>query len=309
VRVLFAGTPASALPSLEALLRSRHEVAAVLTRPDAPAGRGRKLTASPVKARALDAGLEVLTPAGLSEPAFQSRLRQLSPDCCPVVAFGVLIPPAALVVPASGWVNLHFSLLPAWRGAAPVQHAILAGEEVTGATTFQIEAGLDTGPVYGVLTEEVRPTDTAGELLERLADAGAALLLATLDGISEGRLEPVPQPAEGISTAPKLTADDVRIDWRAPALRVDRLARAATPEPGAWTVFRGTRLGVGPVRRVSQAAGSLAPGELAPGRRDVAVGTATAPVRLTDVQPEGRRAMPAEAWARGVRLHPGDRLT
>ncbi len=329
MRVLFAGTPEAALPSLEALLTSRHEVIAVLTRPDAPAGRGRRVTASPVKARAGDAGLEVLTPDRLSEPAFLDRLRGLAPQCCPVVAYGALVPPTALAVPPRGWVNLHFSLLPAWRGAAPVQHAILAGDEVTGASTFRLEAGLDTGPVYGVITEEIRKADTAGDLLGRLAKAGAGLLVATLDGIEDGAMTAVPQPADGVSLAPKFTPSDARVDWGAPALRVDRLVRAATPDPGAWTTFRGTRLGLGPVRpappdsvapasvapasvappsEAAPASPALVPGELAAGRRQVAVGTASTAVLLSDVQPEGRRMMPAAAWARGVRLVPEDRL-
>lgn len=308
MRVLFAGTPAAALPSLEALLASRHEVLAVLTRPDAPAGRGRRLAASPIKERAQNAGLEVLTPPRPSDPAFVDRLRTLAPDCCPVVAYGALVPTTALAIPPGGWVNLHFSLLPAWRGAAPVQHAILAGDEVSGATTFGLEAGLDTGPVYGVITEEIRHTDTAGELLARLASAGADLLVATLDGIEAGTVTAVEQPTFGVSLAPKFSPGDVRVDWGAPALRVDRLVRAATPQPGAWTTFRGTRLGLGPVRPVSAAAVAPPPGGLAAEANEVAVGTASAPVLLSQVQPEGRRMMPAPAWARGVRLVPQDRL-
>jgi len=307
VRLVFAGTPTAALPSLEALLASRHDVVAVLTRPDAPAGRGRRLAPSPVKRRALEAGVPVLTPGRASEPAFLEQLGELTPDCCPVVAYGALVPPVALAVPTAGWVNLHFSLLPAWRGAAPVQHALLAGDEVTGASTFRLVAGLDTGPVYGVVTEEIRPTDTSGDLLGRLAVAGARLLAATLDGIDDGALTAVPQPSEGISLAPKLTPADVRVDWSAPALRVDRLARAATPEPGAWTSCRGARLGLGPVRPVADAP-PLRPGALRTGRREVLVGTATTPVLLTDVRPEGRRPMSAPAWARGLRLTAEDRL-
>lgn len=307
MRLLFAGTPAAALPSLDALLRSRHEVAAVLTRPDAPAGRGRRLGPSPVKARALESDVEVLTPGRPADPDFLARLEALAPDCCPVVAYGALVPPAALAIPPAGWVNLHFSLLPAWRGAAPVQHAILAGDEVTGATTFRLEAGLDTGPVYGVITEEIRPVDTAGGLLARLATAGADLLVATVDGIADGTLTAIPQPAHGVSLAPKLTPADGRVDWHAPALRVDRQVRAASPEPGAWTTFGEDRLGLGPVRPAPELP-ALPPGELAVQRDRVAVGTASTPVLLTDVRPAGRRNMPAPAWARGVRLAPRDRL-
>ncbi|WP_276509333.1 methionyl-tRNA formyltransferase, partial [Cellulomonas hominis] len=198
MRLLFAGTPAVALPSLDALLASRHEVVAVLTRPDARAGRGRTLTPSPVKERALEAGIEVLTPTTLRDPEVEERLAAIAPDAAPVVAYGNLVPPAVLDLPRHGWVNLHFSVLPAWRGAAPVQHAIIAGDEVTGASTFRLEAGLDTGPVYGTLTETIRPTDTAGDLLGRLADAGSGLLVRTLDALEEGILTPVPQPGDGI---------------------------------------------------------------------------------------------------------------
>ncbi|NKY06634.1 methionyl-tRNA formyltransferase [Cellulomonas hominis] len=219
MRLLFAGTPAVALPSLDALLASRHEVVAVLTRPDARAGRGRTLTPSPVKERALEAGIEVLTPTTLRDPEVEERLAAIAPDAAPVVAYGNLVPPAVLDLPRHGWVNLHFSVLPAWRGAAPVQHAIIAGDEVTGASTFRLEAGLDTGPVYGTLTETIRPTDTAGDLLGRLADAGSGLLVRTLDALEEGILTPVPQPGDGISVAPRLSTTTCTTDSTAAARR------------------------------------------------------------------------------------------
>jgi methionyl-tRNA formyltransferase len=302
MRLVFAGTPQAAVPSLDALLASRHEVAAVLTRPDAPAGRGQKVESSPVARRAASAGLEVLAPARPRDPEFLARLRQIGPDCCPVVAYGALIPQAALDIPAHGWVNLHFSVLPAWRGAAPVQHAIMHGDDVTGATTFRLVAELDAGPVYGVLTEPVRPADTAGDLLERLARSGAELLVATLDGIEAGTLEAIPQPAEGVSFAPKVTPADAHVDWKLPAHVVDRLIRACTPDPGAWTEFEGARLKLGPVL-LSASVGpqELAPGELLAGRRDVFVGTGSRPVRLGEVQAEGKRRMMASDWARGLR--------
>ena len=299
MKLVFAGTPAPALPSLEALLDSRHDVVAVLTRPDAPAGRGRTLAPSPVRERAEQAGLEVLTPAHPRDEGFQARLRELAPDCCPVVAYGALVPPAVLAIPTHGWINLHFSLLPAWRGAAPVQHAVLAGDEVTGATTFQLEQGLDTGPVFGVTTETVRLWDTSGDLLERLATAGAGLLVQTMDAVEDATITAVPQPTDGVSQAPKITVDDARVDWTAPALRVDRLVRACTPAPGAWTTFRGKRVKLGPVVITDQL---LAPGELSEGL----VGTATTAVRLGGVRPEGKGAMPAGDWLRGVRLEPGE---
>ena len=307
MRVVFAGTPEVAVPSLEALLASGHEVVAVVTRPDAPAGRGRRLAASPVGERAADAGIEVLKPAKPREPDFLARLGEIAPDCCPVVAYGALVPRAALDIPVHGWVNLHFSLLPAWRGAAPVQHAVLAGDEITGASTFLLEEGLDTGPVYGVLTEKVRPEDTSGDLLGRLATSGADLLVRTLDGIEDGSLVAVPQPADGVTLAPKITVEDARVDWTAPAVRVDRLVRACTPAPGAWTTLAGERVKLGPVRPSGDEA-SLPPGALRVTKAAVTVGTATEPVVLTTVQAQGKRPMPAADWARGLRLTGGEVL-
>jgi methionyl-tRNA formyltransferase len=300
LRLVFAGTPEVAVPALDALLASAHEVVAVLTRPDAPAGRGRRIERSPVAARADEAGIEVLTPRRLSEPDFLERLRDIAPDAAPVVAYGALVPPAALAIPRHGWVNLHFSLLPAWRGAAPVQHAILHGDEVTGATTFLLEEGLDTGPVLGTLTEEIRPDDTSGALLGRLATSGAGLLVATLDGLEAGTVAPRPQPTEGVSLAPKLSVDDARVDWFAPALAVDRRVRACTPAPGAWTTFRGERVKLGPVTLAD--AESLPPGAVARDGAAVLVGTGSRAVRLGEVQPAGKKPMPAAAWANGVRL-------
>jgi methionyl-tRNA formyltransferase len=310
VRLVFAGTPEVAVPSLQALLASdRHEVVAVVTRPDAPAGRGRRLARSPVAALADQAGLEVLTPRRLSEPGFLARLAALAPDCAPVVAYGALVPRAALDIPAHGWVNLHFSLLPAWRGAAPVPAAIRYGDDITGACTFALEEGLDTGPIYGTLTEMIGPEDTAGDLLGRLASAGATLLVSTMDGIASGRLRPVPQPADGVSYAPKLTAQDAQVDFTAPALAVHRQVRAVTPSPGAWVRFREQRVGLGRVQLAGvEVAGDLAPGELRAGKRDVLVGTATAVVRLGEVTAPGKRAVPAADWARGVRPEPGERF-
>jgi methionyl-tRNA formyltransferase len=316
VRVIVAGTPEVAVPSLDAVLASRHEVAAVLTRPDARSGRGRHAAQSPVKRRAVEAGVPVLQPAGLRDPEVLAELAALEPDCIPVVAYGALVPPAALAIPRLGWVNLHFSLLPAWRGAAPVQHAVMAGDDVTGATTFLIEEGLDTGPVLGTLTETVRPRDTAGDLLGRLAVAGASLLVATLDGLEDGALTAVPQPADGVTQAPKLTVEDARVDWAAPATAVDRHVRGCTPAPGAWTTWRGERLKLAPVTPVSgpearpaQSDRPLAPGELAVTREGVLVGTGTGPVVLGEVQPPGKRPMAADAWARGARPGPTERLS
>jgi methionyl-tRNA formyltransferase len=247
MRLVFAGTPEPAVPSLDALLASPHEVVAVVTRPDARAGRGRGVVQSPVRQRAEELGIEVLTPRSPRDPEFLDRLRALAPDACPVVAYGALIPQVALDIPRHGWVNLHFSLLPAWRGAAPVQHAVMAGDEVTGASTFLIEAGLDTGPVFGLMTERIRPRDTAGDLLARLADGGAGLLVATMDGLADGSLTPVPQALEGVSLAPKIDVQDARVRWDRPAVAVDRQVRGCTPAPGAWSTFRGERVKLLPV--------------------------------------------------------------
>lgn len=304
MRLVFAGTPAVALPSLEALLGSSHDVVAVITRPDARAGRGRTLVPSPVRTRAEEAGLEVLTPTSLRDPEALDRLREIAPDCCPVVAYGGLVPPAALAIPPRGWVNLHFSVLPAWRGAAPVQRAVMAGDEITGATTFLLEEGLDTGPVLGRMTEAVRPTDTAGDLLERLSVAGSGLLVETLDAIEAEAIQAVPQRPDGVSHAPKLTVEEARINWAAPGFAIDRQVRGCTPEPGAWTTFRGERLGLGPVTVDSRP--DLGPGEVEAGKRDVVVGTATTAVRLSTVRPQGKREMAAADWARGVRIDDED---
>ncbi|MFI0464762.1 methionyl-tRNA formyltransferase [Saccharopolyspora sp. 5N102] len=306
MRVVFAGTPAPAVPALQALLDSgRHEVAAVITRPDAPAGRGRKLLRSPVGALADEHGIEVLTPARASEPDFLERLAELAPDCCPVVAYGALLREKALAIPKFGWVNLHFSLLPAWRGAAPVQAAIRHGDEITGASTFRLVRELDAGPVYGVVTEEVRATDTAGELLDRLAVSGAGLLAATLDGIEDGTLRAEEQPGDDVSYAPKVTVEDAKVDFAAPATAVDRLIRSVTPDPGAWALLRDERFKLGPVSVVED---ELPPGEIRVERRRVLVGTGTSAVALGEVQAAGKKRMAATDWARGTRIEQGERL-
>jgi len=303
MRLVFAGTPETAVPSLDALLKSAHEVAVVVTRPDAPAGRGLRVAPSPVAQRAESAGIEVLKPARPGDPGFLDRLRQIAPDCCAVTAYGALIPQRTLDIPGHGWVNLHFSVLPAWRGAAPVQHAILHGDDVTGATTFQIVAELDAGPVYGVVTEPIRPSDTAGELLERLAVSGAELLVATMDGIASGDLVARPQPAAGVSLAPKITPDDARVRWVDPAIAAGRRVRACTPVPGAWTVLAGTRIKLWPFAGiVTGGQDALRPGQVQVQGAQVLVGTGTQPVQLGDVQPQGKRRMPAADWARGLRL-------
>ncbi len=315
MRLVFAGTPDAAVPSLRALLDSPdHQVVAVVTRPDAPAGRGQAVHRSPVGALADEHGIEVLTPRKAGDPDFLARLTDIAPDCCPVVAYGALLPTSALVIPAHGWVNLHFSLLPAWRGAAPVQAAVRHGDEITGATTFQIVKELDAGPTFGMVTVAVGAGETAGELLSRLAVVGAQLLVDTVDGIAADGLRAQEQPADGASYAPKVTVDDAHVDFTAPAQAVDRLLRSVTPEPGGWAVFREDRIKLGPVtpvgaEAVPAEADPLPAGALLVQRKRVLVGTATGPVALGDVQAAGKKRMAATDWARGIRIEPGERLT
>ena len=317
MRLVFAGTPEVAVIALEAIVASSHEVVAVVTRPDAPAGRGRKLVASPVAEYADKLGIEVLKPVKPSDPEFLAQLRDIAPDSCPVVAYGGLLPQAALDIPRHGWINLHFSVLPAWRGAAPVQHSIIAGDDVTGASTFRIVKALDAGPVYGVLTEPIGPKDTSGDLLARLARSGAKLLADTLDGVEAGVLEAREQPEDGVTFAPKLTVEDAELDLRAPAQRVDRLVRGCNPAPGAWTTFRGERLKVLAVEldakgaagaEGAEGAAELKPGEIRATKSRVTVGTGSKSIDFVTVQPQGKKPMPAADWARGVRLTDGDRL-
>jgi methionyl-tRNA formyltransferase len=299
VRIVFGGTPDVAIPSLDALADSRHELVAVVTRPDSPSGRGKKLTASPVAERAAELGIEVMKPQRPRDEEFVTRLAQIAPDCCPVVAYGALLPQRVLDIPQHGWVNLHFSLLPAWRGAAPVQHSILAGDQITGATTFRIVLELDAGPIFATVTEPIRSDDTAGDLLHRLSLSGARLLVDTLDGIEDGTLTPTPQPETDarVSYASKINVEDARIDWAQPAETVDRLVRACAPAPGAWTTFRGERFKINSAR-ISDAA--LPPGVLEITKRSVRVGTGTRALQLGEVQAQGKKPMTAADWARGV---------
>lgn len=298
------------MPSLRTLIDAHrageHQILAVITRPDARSGRGRTLRASPVAEVAERAGLAVIKAAGAREPAFASTLRKLRPDAGAIVAYGAILPPPVLQIPAHGWVNLHFSLLPAWRGAAPVAAAIRHGDRITGASTFRLEAGLDTGPVYGVVTEPIGTRDTAGELLQRLAISGANLLRNTLDEIAAGSLQPRPQPADGVSRSEKVTSQDARIDWSVSAAAVDRQIRSVTPDPGAWTESRWGKLGIGPVEPMGEMVS--VPGELSVGRREVLVGTGNGVVRLGTVTAPGKKPIPAADWARGARPSPGERL-
>ncbi|MDK6492552.1 methionyl-tRNA formyltransferase [Corynebacterium coyleae] len=296
MRLVFAGTPEPAAVALERLLASEHEVVAVLTRPDARKGRGRTLHPSPVKAVALEHGIEVLTPEKLDDDT-AARLRDIAPDAIPVVAYGNLIPAGMLDIPTHGWVNLHFSLLPQWRGAAPVQAAIREGDATTGATTFRINEGLDTGDILDTLTDTISDDDTAGVLLERLAYSGADLLVRTMDGLESGTLTPKAQPEEG-TYAPKILTADARVDWAADSTVIDRAIRAHTPAPGAWTMRGEERFKLGPVTSVDST--ELAPGQVAFGKNEVRVGTGTRDVVLSTIQAPGKKMMNAADWARGL---------
>jgi methionyl-tRNA formyltransferase len=284
------------VPSLDALIDAGFDVVAVLTRPDAPLGRKRILTPSPVAARAAELGIEIIHAAKV-DAGVTARIAAAAPDVAAIVAYGGLIPSAALAVPRHGWVNLHFSLLPAWRGAAPVQRAVIAGDDVTGAVTFRLEEGLDTGPVFGTLTETVHPGDTAGALLERLSHSGAVLLAQTLSAIDAGKAVALPQQGD-VSLAPKLSLEDGRLDWQQPALAIGRRARGVTPEPGAWTTLDGQRIKLEPVLAAPES-DALRPGQLAMDGKRVLVGTGSHPVELTRVQPAGKKMMTAADWARG----------
>ncbi|MEV7606719.1 methionyl-tRNA formyltransferase [Paenarthrobacter sp. NPDC089322] len=297
MRVLFAGTPAVAVPSLDALVKAGFDVVAVLTRPDAPLGRKRVMTPSPVASRAEELGLEVIRAAKVDSPTI-ARIAEIAPDVAAIVAYGGIVPGAALDIPRHGWVNLHFSLLPAWRGAAPVQRSLIAGDDVTGAVTFRLEEGLDTGPVFGTLTESVRSEDTAGDLLDRLSVSGAVLLSQTLSAIDAGQAASQAQSGE-VSLAPKLTLEDGRLDWREPALALNRRSRGVTPEPGAWTTLDGQRVKLEPVR-LRPEVNDLRPGQLRIDGKSVLVGTGSHAVELGRIQPAGKKMMSPADWARGL---------
>lgn len=300
MRIIFAGTPEPAACALTALLASNHDVIAVITRPDARKGRGRTYYPSPVKELATSHDIPVLTPTSLRDnDEFCSELRQLKPDCVPVVAYGNLIPQDVLDLVPYGFINLHFSLLPRWRGAAPVQAAIHAGDAVTGATTFRIDPGLDTGDIIGQLTEPIDPADTADSLLERLAHRGADLLTHTMDMIADGTAEYRPQ--DGVAThAHKITVADARVDWTQPADSIDRAIRAVTSSPGAWSMIGEQRIKLGPVTHTTDP--HMQPGDIHVAKNRILVGTGTTPVSLGRVQPSGKKPMPAADWARGTMI-------
>ncbi len=311
MRLVFAGTPEPAVIALRTLLSSNHEIVAVVTRPDAPKGRGRSLHPSPVAELAEAEGIEVLKPTTLNPDteegqAFRQRLIELAPDCVPVVAYGNLLPESVLSLVPHGFINLHFSLLPRWRGAAPVQAAIAAGDSTTGATTFRIDSGLDTGEVLGTITEDINPTDTAEDLLGRLAHSGARLLERTITGLESNTITPQPQTGE-TSYATKLTPADARINWSDAAETIDRHIRAVTPAPGAWTTLGDNRVKLEPVSPVSTD-NALQPGEIAVEKKAVLVGTGTAAVQLSKIQVPGKKMMNAADWGRGLATTEGLRF-
>ena len=297
MRVVFAGTPEPAVPTLDALARSRHELVGVITRPDAPGGRGLHLQPSPVAERAVELGVRVVKPRSAREPQLATWLAERDPDIVVVVAYGALLPDELLAIPVHGFVNVHFSVLPARRGAAPVQRALMEGDPSTGVTVFRIVSELDAGPVYHSVESEIGPDETAGNLLERLSSLGARELIDTLDAVDAG-VQPEPQPAEGVTWAPKVTVADARIDWRWPASRIVNVVRGANPSPGAWTTFQGARFKV--LQATPVDVPGLAPGDLLAGKRDLVVGTGSEALRLDDVQAFGKKAMSGGDWARGV---------
>ncbi|HSK33247.1 MAG TPA: methionyl-tRNA formyltransferase [Propionicimonas sp.] len=303
MRLVFAGTPLVAANTLARLLADDgHEVVAVLTRPDAPQGRSSRPVPSPVAQLAAEHGIEVLRPARASDPDLATRLAELDPDCCPVVAYGGLIPRSLLDLPRHGWVNVHFSLLPRWRGAAPVQHAILAGDEVTGVTVFELVEALDAGPVLASAEYALGASATSGEALEALEALGAEELVRTLDALAAGTVAAVPQPDDGVTLAPKLTVQEARIDWTRPAEEISRQVRANNPSPVAWTELDGERFRV--LLAMPAEGDDLAPAEVRAGKRSVLVGTGSGPLELLQVQPAGKRPTAAADWGRGLR---GDR--
>jgi len=303
LRLAFAGTPQVAVPALEALLASQHEVVAVLTKPDAPAGRGRALQPSAVASVARDLGLDVHTPERLD--AFADTLREWDLDAVAVVAYGLLVPASLLDVPRTGWINAHFSKLPRWRGAAPVQYAIAHGDATTAVTTFRIDSGLDTGPILLTSPEvAIGEREDAGQLLARLAPIGAELLVETMDALAAGVVRPTEQASDGVLLAPRIDVADARIDWSRSAIDIDRAIRACTPAPGAWTTFAGERLRIGVPAAVTSSA-PTEPGGIHVEGKKVLIATADGSLELDQVQPAGKKQMPADAWIRGLRT--GDR--
>jgi methionyl-tRNA formyltransferase len=296
LEIVFAGSPAAAVPSLQALTASRHEILAVLTREDSPQGRKRVLTQTPV-ANAADQLVLPTIKANRLAGAATEQLVELQPDLGVIVAYGGLVREPLLSAPRLGWINLHFSLLPRWRGAAPVQRAIIAGDEVTGASVFQLVPELDAGDVFGHLTQSIGARETSGHLLDSLALSGAELLVRVVDAIADGSARAIPQVGD-VTLAPKLTIDDGHIDFTAHASTVDSLIRGVTPEPGAFTMIDGQRVKVLEAV-IARDTAALAPGTIALQDGRVLAGTATDPMKLLVVQPAGKTAMTAADWWRG----------
>jgi methionyl-tRNA formyltransferase len=295
LRIVFAGSPAAAVPSLRALAATDHEIVAVVTREDAPLGRKRVLTPTPVADAAEALGIPVLKANRIGP--LEARIAALRPDLGVIVAYGGLIREPLLSTPRLGWINLHFSLLPRWRGAAPVQRAIIAGDTETGAVVFQLVAELDAGPVFDTLEHPIGRNQTAGHLLEVLADSGAALLTSVVGQLDAGTAQAKPQVGE-VTLAPKLELDDGRLDWSRPAPELDARIRGTTPEPGAFAMLDDDRLKVLDAA-IAHGDAALPPGEFDLRAGRLLVGTGTDPLHLVTVQPAGKRAMSASDWWRG----------
>jgi methionyl-tRNA formyltransferase len=304
---VFFGTPHWAVPSLTALLASEIEVAAVVTNPDRASGRGLQARASPVKMAAITAGTEVIQPERVRDRAFVARVAELRPEVACVVAYGKLLPAELLAVPSLGFVNAHFSLLPAYRGAAPVQWTLIKGEQVTGISIMRLSEGMDEGPLLATQSVAVDPADTAATLGERLAHAAAPLLVRTLLGYRDGLVEATPQAEQGVSYAPKLTSKDVRIDWSRRAHDIHNLIRGANPEPGAWSTFRGKRMKLLETTPLDEVLDGAA-GRLRPGPDGLMVVCGSGTLVVTRAQLEGKRPLPGVEIGRGLHLQEGDRF-
>jgi methionyl-tRNA formyltransferase len=296
LRVVFAGSPAAAVPSLRAISATRHRVVSVLTREDSEQGRKRILTPTPVAESAAELGIPVIKANRLAGRATE-EISALEPDLGVIVAYGGLVREPLLSTPRLGWINLHFSLLPRWRGAAPVQHAIIAGDEITGASVFQLVPELDAGDLYGQLTQRIGANETAGHLLGSLAEAGAELLVRVIETLADGSARAEPQRGD-VTLAPKLTLADGRVDWTADVSTVAHRIRGVTPEPGAFTTVDGARLKLLDAV-IARDVPPLPPGHFAADGRRVLVGTASGPLELLRVQPAGKTAMAAADWWRG----------
>jgi methionyl-tRNA formyltransferase len=308
VRVVFFGTPEPAAVALDALFGSSHDVAAVVTQPDRPRGRSGTPKPSPAKLRALEGELPVLQPGSPREDGFAAMLAEHRPDVCVVVAYGHILPPEVLAVPPRGTVNVHFSLLPRYRGAAPVQRAIMAGDTETGVTTFLLEPTLDTGPMLVQIREPIAPDDTTASLLERLAVVGARALIDTLGRIEAGTIEPMPQDPSLASPAPKIRPEEGAVDWTRPARDIVNLVRAMNPAPGAYASFRGKRMKLWRAR-VGDSDQQGTPGTLVDAGKDrLAVSAGDGVVELIEVQLEGGKRLEAGNFVRGHRPAPGETL-